>query len=215
MSFGASRVGILARHVRPLLDWRGPRLLKTSPTSTLSAATSDPEAYALPTAAGATNLGASGQAALNLEESDWKTRLPSNQYLVLRKKATEPGHRLPFPAGFDDHFQPGVYFCAGCWAAGKAQPLYTSKMKFDCGCGWPGFWTNVADNVIEQRDADGLRCEILCSSCHGHLGHVFRGEGFGYCTDERHCVNSLSMVFIASSSEELVKPLYQGPVYGP
>ena len=37
-------------------------------------------------------------------------------------------------------------------------PLYTSLMKFDCGCGWPGFWTNVKDAVYEQRDADGRRC---------------------------------------------------------
>eukprot|EP00435_Cladocopium_sp_Y103_P000292 s4225_g1.t1 len=155
----------------------------------------DPAAYEVPTAKGSTFLGSA-----NVD--------------VLRRKATEPGHRIKFPEGFDDHKDAGVYFCAGCHAAGQKVPLYTSQMKFDCGCGWPGFWTNVKDAVYEQRDADGRRCEILCSRCDGHLGHVFRGEGFGYCTDERHCVNSLSLVFVPKGGSDVIAPSYAGPVFG-
>ena len=78
-------------------------------------------------------------------------------FQVLIEKATEPGHRLKYPEGFDDHKEPGVYLCAACDAAGLQVPLYTSAMKFDCGCGWPGFWSNVKDAVYEQRDKDGRR----------------------------------------------------------
>merc|ERR1712007_307375 len=129
---------------------------------------------------------------------------------VLRQKATEPGHKLKFPEGFDDCFQVGVYYCAACYGVGRQAPLYSSKMKFDCGCGWPGFWTNVSGAVYEQKDADGRRCEILCAHCDGHLGHVFRGEKFGFCTDERHCVNSMSLVFLPASGGEVLKPTYTG-----
>eukprot|EP00434_Breviolum_minutum_P027976 symbB.v1.2.024751.t2/scaffold2367.1/size81165/4 len=153
-------------------------------------------AYRLPSTG--SQIGPVGEAQIKFSDSEWKAKLAANQYLVLRQKATEPG----------------VYLCAGCLAAGIKQPLYTSEMKFDCGCGWPGFWTNVHQNVIEMKDADGRRCEILCSHCHGHLGHVFRGEGFGFSTDERHCVNSLSLAFMKKDTEEIILPSYQGPVFG-
>lgn len=51
---------------------------------------------------------------------------------VLRRKATEPRKVTVSKGGWDDHFAKGTYVCTGC-----KTPLYTSEMKFDCGCGWP------------------------------------------------------------------------------
>ena len=94
--------------------------------------------------------------------------------MVLRRKATEPGHAVKIAnGGFDDLEDEGTYVCAGC-----ANPLFTSQMKFDCGCGWPGFWGCIPDAIYEEVDADGMRVEVLCNGCNGHVGHVFRGENF-------------------------------------
>lgn len=57
---------------------------------------------------------------------------------------------------------------------------YDSSHKFDCGCGWPGYWTNIEGAVAERSETDGSgRVEIVCAKCGSHLGHVFRGEGMG------------------------------------
>lgn len=157
---------------------------------------------------------------IKVPDAEWEKRLTPKQFQVLRNKATEPPNMVKFPEGFDDHFAPGVYLCAGCLAMGKNTPLYTSRMKYDCGCGWPGFWTNIQGAVYEEEagpaavcacKADtpmGARVEILCSRCDGHLGHVYRGEGHGYLTDERHCVNSLSLAFVTAGSGTVILPTY-------
>ena len=142
-------------------------------------------------------------------EEYWRTALTPIQFKVLRMKATEPRGITTNKGGFDDHFEKGVYLCAGC-----STPLYESMMKFDCGCGWPGFWTNIKDAVAERTDADGSRTEITCSACRGHLGHVFRNEGFSNPTpNERHCVNSVSLCFKPEGLEKLVYCTYNGKVY--
>merc|ERR1711879_444884 len=137
----------------------------------------DPNTYPLPGADG--QLAQQGIGDINVSSSAWRETLSPNQFRVLRKKATEPKNSTKVPLGFDDLFAPGVYLCGSCLAAGVETPVYTSSMKFDCGCGWPGFWTNVAGNVYGHMDVDGRRIEILCTRCDGHMGHVFRGEGMG------------------------------------
>ncbi|CAM9737901.1 unnamed protein product, partial [Phaeothamnion confervicola] len=129
---------------------------------------------------------------------------------VLRRKATEPRGVSAAKGGFDDVFDKGTYECAGCGA-----PLYESSHKFDCGCGWPGFWTNIKDQVYEIVDKDGYRVEILCAHCDGHLGHVFRNEGFSNPPpNERHCVNSVSIAFKPEGADVAQPCTYEGPVYG-
>ena len=139
-------------------------------------------------AASNTATAAESNGALDRPDAEWRRALTPQQYAVLRAKGTDPRHR-----GYDDHYKPGgVYICAGC-----KTPLYTSEHKFDCGCGWPGFWTNVSKMVREVPETDGSsRVEIVCNMCNGHLGHIFRGEGFSNpAPNERHCVNSTSIKF--------------------
>ena len=147
--------------------------------------------------------------ALNIGNEGFRRKLSPVQFAVLRQARTEPRGVGLAEGGFDDHFVPnGEYLCAAC-----DSPLYTSAMKFDCGCGWPGFWTCIKDAVCERGDSDGRRVEILCSACESHLGHVFRGEGFGNPEpNERHCVNSVSLKF-RSKDGKITHCTYDGPVY--
>ena len=113
----------------------------------------------------------------------------AEQFRILRNKGTE----APFSSEFDKHMpSQGVYTCAGCEA-----PLYKANHKFKSGCGWPAFFDAVPGAVTRHTDSTfGMeRTEIVCSNCGGHLGHVFKGEGYPTPTDERHCVNGVSISF--------------------
>jgi peptide-methionine (R)-S-oxide reductase len=87
----------------------------------------------------------------------------------------------------------GVYRCRAC-----DTELFRSTEKFDSHCGWPSFWSPLAgDRVVlrEDRTLGTTRVEVLCANCHSHLGHVFHGEGYGNPTDDRYCINSISLTF--------------------
>lgn len=130
----------------------------------------------------------------DIGDDAWREKLTPEEFRVLRKKGTERAHSHPY----DMLFAKGTYVCAGC-----RTPLYTSEMKFDCGCGWPGFWSNIPKAVREESDADGHRVELLCNACNGHLGHVFRNEGFNNPLNERHCVNGVSVKFLPAGQGDL------------
>ncbi|GLI76172.1 hypothetical protein PoHVEF18_004443 [Penicillium ochrochloron] len=122
-------------------------------------------------------------------EDQWRAVLSPEQFRVLREKGTE----RPGTGEYDSHYpSKGVYTCAGCDA-----PLYTADHKFKSGCGWPAYFDSIPGAVKRHVDNTlGMkRTEIVCNNCGGHLGHVFEGEGFPTPTDERHCVNSVSLRF--------------------
>ncbi|MBA2116050.1 methionine-R-sulfoxide reductase [Bremerella alba] len=106
---------------------------------------------------------------------------------VIQNKGTE----RPFAGEYTDLKADGTFICRQC-----NLPIYHSGDKFPSGCGWPSFDEHLPDAVQRVPDADGRRIEIVCANCEGHLGHVFEGEGFTP-KDTRHCVNSISMRFIA------------------
>lgn len=121
-------------------------------------------------------------------EQEWRAILSPEQFRVLREKGTERAGT----GEYEKHAAPGIYSCAGC-----GTPLYKSVTKFDSGCGWPAFFDAIPGAIRRHEDQSfgTIRTEIVCAACGGHLGHVFKGEGFKTPTDERHCVNSISLKF--------------------
>ncbi|KAL3896893.1 MAG: hypothetical protein SGCHY_003778 [Lobulomycetales sp.] len=126
-------------------------------------------------------------ASISKTDDEWRAILSREQFRILREKGTE----APGSGKYNKHYPSvGVYCCAAC-----NTPLYNSSHKFDSGCGWPAYFDCIPGAVTRHADADGRRIEIVCTACGGHLGHVFKGEGFKTPTDERHCVNSVSLKF--------------------
>jgi len=118
-------------------------------------------------------------------------KLTDEESAVIVSRSTEP----PFAGQYDDFYKEGTFICRRCNA-----PLFSSKAKFDAGCGWPAFDENLVGSVKRITDSDGRRVEIRCANCDGHLGHVFEGERFTK-SNTRHCVNSLSIDFIPKDTQ--------------
>jgi peptide-methionine (R)-S-oxide reductase len=120
-------------------------------------------------------------------EQEWRARLAPEEYHVLREAGTE----RPFTGEYVDTDTVGVYACRAC-----GQDLFTSEAKFASHCGWPSFYQpseGDAVELIEDRSMGMRRVEARCARCGSHLGHVFEGEGYPTPTDQRWCINSVSL----------------------
>ena len=117
--------------------------------------------------------------------SEQYNQLNDEEKSVILNKGTQRA----FTGKYTDNKEEGTYLCKQC-----NTPLFKSEAKFNSGTGWPSFDDAIDNNVKEVPDADGRRVEIVCAKCGGHLGHVFKGEGFT-SKNTRHCVNSISLNF--------------------
>lgn len=132
-------------------------------------------------------------------DEEWKKLLTPDQYRILRQAGTEAPHGQVYKE-FKSQGE-GTYHCAGCGAL-----LFSSKEKFDSGCGWPSFYDPANAQNVKTRIDKSLgvtRVEVLCAKCDGHLGHVFEGEGFDTPTDKRYCINGVGLRYVPG---EVKKP---------
>ncbi|WP_441249825.1 peptide-methionine (R)-S-oxide reductase MsrB [Kitasatospora sp. McL0602] len=120
-------------------------------------------------------------------DAEWRAELSPEEYHVLREAGTE----RPFVGEYTDTKTVGVYSCRAC-----GSELFSSETKFESHCGWPSYYAPLAEDrvqYIEDTSAGMRRVEVRCGRCGGHLGHVFEGEGYGTPTDQRYCINSISL----------------------
>lgn len=116
-------------------------------------------------------------------------QLTPMQYFVTQHNGTEP----PYQNEYDQHFEEGIYVDI---VSGK--PLFSSKDKFDAGCGWPSFSKPIdEEEITEQVDISyGMRrIEVRSKTADSHLGHVFP-DGPKEFGGLRYCINSAALKFI-------------------
>jgi peptide-methionine (R)-S-oxide reductase len=125
--------------------------------------------------------------AIRKSENEWKAQLSPEEYHVLREAGTE----APWTGEYVSTKTVGVYNCRACGAE-----LFRSDTKFDSHCGWPSFYQPTESDAVTLLRDDSLgmvRIEVRCANCDSHLGHVFEGEGYPTPTDQRYCINSVSL----------------------
>jgi peptide-methionine (R)-S-oxide reductase len=127
--------------------------------------------------------------AYDVQKSDeeWRAQLSPDEFKVLRQAATE----APYRGEYTDTETEGVYRCRAC-----GNELFRSTEKFHSNCGWPSFYDPADSDAVElisDRSHGMVRTEVRCARCGSHLGHVFEGEGYPTPTDQRYCINSISL----------------------
>jgi peptide-methionine (R)-S-oxide reductase len=120
-------------------------------------------------------------------DAEWRAELTPQEYHVLREAGTE----RPGVGEYTDTKTVGVYSCRAC-----GSELFSSETKFDSHCGWPSYYSPLAEDRVQYIEDSTLgmrRVEVRCARCGSHLGHVFEGEGYATPTDQRYCINSISL----------------------
>ncbi|MBC3761887.1 peptide-methionine (R)-S-oxide reductase MsrB [Quadrisphaera oryzae] len=128
-----------------------------------------------------------GKYPVTKSDTEWRQQLSPAEYRVLREAGTERA----WVGEYTDTETEGVYRCKACSAE-----LFRSTTKFHSNCGWPSFYAPSESDAVElitDRSLGMVRTEVRCASCGSHLGHVFEGEGFDTPTDQRYCINSISL----------------------
>jgi len=120
-------------------------------------------------------------------DEQWRQELSTEEYQVLRQAGTE----RPGTSPIEHDKTVASYACRAC-----GTELFRSETKFDAHCGWPAFYSPLAEDrveYIEDVTMGTLRFEVRCATCGSHLGHVFEGEGFDTPTDQRFCINGIAL----------------------
>ncbi len=123
---------------------------------------------------------------LKLSKDEWRKRLDSAQFYVLREEGTE----RPGTSPLNSEKRAGVFVCVGC-----NLPLFTSEMKYESGTGWPSFFTTIPGAFGTNTDYKLFlpRTEYHCIRCGGHHGHVF--DDGPPPTGKRWCNNGVALKF--------------------
>ncbi|WP_311491721.1 peptide-methionine (R)-S-oxide reductase MsrB [uncultured Anaerococcus sp.] len=122
-------------------------------------------------------------------KDDLKKTLTDIQYEVTQESGTE----MPFSSEYDNFYEDGIYVDIV-----SGEPLFSSKDKFNAGCGWPSFTKPIEGTELTQKDDFRLmrkRIEVRSKEADSHLGHVFP-DGPKEATGLRYCINGAALRFV-------------------
>ncbi|MCP1188643.1 peptide-methionine (R)-S-oxide reductase MsrB [Priestia flexa] len=128
-------------------------------------------------------------------DEELKKRLTPIQYEVTQNDATEP----PFRNEFWNHTEEGIYVDIV-----SGEPLFSSRDKYDAGCGWPSFTKPINKEEVEENmdvSHNMVRTEVRSKTANSHLGHVFE-DGPTEAGGLRYCINSAALRFVPKDKLE-------------